>query len=811
MQSEQVNTSSKDMVYDNGNSALSIGDNGKVSPNPNNQVALLGKKRKKCLKLKRIKKKKVEVTIDFRGCFLDLPEVCSKFDPDIYTNKQKFIDSLSDLLMGGHFGQVNKLVRKEFIRRGQLLFNRFKVEYNARDLFDDATMGNSLDSVALQRQCIEEPLNKIFTQYEKSYSNDEYVTEYNNKNFYKASEVIVTDKEIKQMAKENNVSIEYKFVTEVAYSQSLEKAKILITKDDILLTEDEETLQKRQYFNISNMQKIDYQKFRTSVKAYIIKDYIFEHYVSMKIQGDEKIPIDIETTFPTEPKIKKTCPTSNVMCVGLLEPNIYTLNKGVHIPFSGNFKENDNVWAYVFKKHIEETYNVKVKFVVVGHEHGTIKKHCHLQVSMLLEVKTQILFMPGFIHIRHRYSEEIGFKVLFLFTKCKNSKLNALYYAKKEKDFQQIGYINNEFEFCYEVAYINQNGKEYVCKKLDIQKTLYINKDKNFTDDQVISYLVEGKVNLVYFNINNIKELYNTIKKGLTNVEAVHLPLEGYLLDDECGPKYVNQQGVVEYHIGKAINKWYIENVKEFQVINNDYRRRALCICGDRGIGKTFLINQFVSDKRFIKRICGSIPERFMYNGEKLLVLDDFPFEFYTKNVELLKSLLSSQECTINSKYNACVWPNGIPVVILTNDIKVLRYMSCSENFRRCVDTIYCGNVYLGPPNTKDTAYTKVNALHTLPLDMQKAFDREWMDIKNRKRKKSYMEISDSDSESNKEKLNVNNISSISIYKPKRKLISMKKPSVDMKKIDNMVFDNNGNIQVNQEYKDENDKKVKLK
>ena len=148
---------------------------------------------------------------------MDIPDCLKKCKPEVYTNKDNIVNMLCDLLMGGKGMKGKELKEKEFVKRGNILFNRFKSEFNACEYFKTMLLINTCDTYNLQRKCIADGLIHIFDEYEKTCSTSEYVTQYNNLNFYKTTEVQVNAQELKKMAKENSMSIEYK-ISQILYN-----------------------------------------------------------------------------------------------------------------------------------------------------------------------------------------------------------------------------------------------------------------------------------------------------------------------------------------------------------------------------------------------------------------------------------------------------------------------------------------------------------------------------------------------------------------------------------------------------------------
>ena len=165
------------------------------------------------------------------------------------------------------------------------------------------------------------------------------------------------------------------------------------------------------------------------------------------------------------------------------------------------------------------------------------------------------------------------------------------------------------------------------------------------------------------------------------------------------------------------IYQWFKENVLPTEL----KRRKFLVLYSEeRELGKTEFVKDLVNQdySRYIYVSGRDFHEKNFKpkeNTAKILLLDDF--EWSPCKEQILKQLLTSQECNIDGKYLNYNFKHGIPVVVTTNVKKQAENLAThSMTWNQCV--VVCIKDFIGPPHTKPKKLERRDAgIHILRAD----------------------------------------------------------------------------------------------
>ena len=156
---------------------------------------------------------------------------------------------------------------------------------------------------------------------------------------------------------------------------------------------------------------------------------------------------------------------------------------------------------------------------------------------------------------------------------------------------------------------------------------------------------------------------------------------------------------------------WY-----ERYCVNNDpvnlepkNRKKGLFVYGSRGIGKTYLckslvmeVNEDEEKNPFLVYCRGTLAwDRFKnkLNSAQLIILDDV--SFLANQKEIFKALTVGQPTNFKSNFiDNEYWNRSCPCIILSNNIRILKYFITSNEFKEDLYIISINN-YIGPPGTE--------------------------------------------------------------------------------------------------------------
>ena len=208
------------------------------------------------------------------------------------------------------------------------------------------------------------------------------------------------------------------------------------------------------------------------------------------------------------------------------------------------------------------------------------------------------------------------------------------------------------------------------------------------------------------------------VGKILSNLEKLEkAKQESIAMEEEESFQYTFPHRINElYGPNNKIYEWFKENVLPF----NLKRRKFLVLYSEeRELGKTEFVKDLVAQdySRYIYVSGLDFHEKNFKpkeNTAKILLLDDF--EWSPLKEQILKQLLTSQECNIDGKYLNYNFKHGIPVVVTTNVKKQAENLAThAMTWNQCV--VVCIKDFIGPPHTKPKKLERRYAgIHTLQL-----------------------------------------------------------------------------------------------
>ena len=97
-------------------------------------------------------------------------------------------------------------------------------------------------------------------------------------------------------------------------------------------------------------------------------------------------------------------------------------------------------------------------------------------------------------------------------------------------------------------------------------------------------------------------------------------------------------------------------------------------------------------------------------DNAKLIILDDV--NYIDKDIEIWKALTVSEPTNIRSPYHNFAWKKSLPCIMLSNNIKTLKYWTEAEDLKsRCV---FIGiDFYIGPPGSDNEENRRLDSFFT--------------------------------------------------------------------------------------------------
>lgn len=341
-------------------------------------------------------------------------------------------------------------------------------------------------------------------------------------------------------------------------------------------------------------------------------------------------------------------------------------NLKIHIP------EAPHIYPKIIEQLLNTVLEIKPTQIIVGHEHGDLKKKCHLQICIRFSEEIQKIINPGRLDIFEGDTKLVS--LLYMQQKGYNS--NALAnYCLKEGD---VEYLNN-----YGVLnkIYDEKGKLLTLKTIAVNRSL-------MTKSEAFEFLLVNDPRLVFASYCNVMK---TLEKVITPVLpefhwVIPKHLDNYMITDETG---------AQIKFMPVFMKWFDANC-----IKNPDRKQALCLYSEsRGVGKSCFARSLVNDIGYLLEYNNTFTERNLNVQYKLLLLDDMQ-DISNDNSQMWRSLVASQPTSIRAAYVNDRFELSIPCIITTNSEKMLTGFLRDPLFNKQVLSIEI-NEYMGPLGTR--------------------------------------------------------------------------------------------------------------
>ena len=332
--------------------------------------------------------------------------------------------------------------------------------------------------------------------------------------------------------------------------------------------------------------------------------------------------------------------------------------------------------------------NNSLEEIVIGHEHGDKDAKCHMQIFIMFGNRIKRQIKPNSFEID-------GIKYLYMAQTTKTpAKLRN--YCKKDKDFYEFLPSKSIKEILKEKNLLDE------LMDVDDPYDVLLNKE-NLTDNQIKNIFKNC-------SITEYKKDYMTNSKKIYETYNNYVKIEVEIPEFKWNfPKhiytYLEDNYDVENKYTKVYTKlygWY----KTYCEPEGYFRRKALFLFSlQGGVGKSYFARSLVPEisicnSPYYVYCRGSLDgSEFLRKNKtaKLVILDDI--NYIDKDIEIWKALTVSEPTNIRSPYYNFPWKHSLPCVMMSNNIKTLKYWMEAEDLKsRC---IFVGvDFYIGPPGT---------------------------------------------------------------------------------------------------------------
>lgn len=362
-------------------------------------------------------------------------------------------------------------------------------------------------------------------------------------------------------------------------------------------------------------------------------------------------------------------------------------NMFIHFPITRDVVINNLILCLYNLKLSEEIINC----IVIGHEHGEEKGKCHMQIYIEFDKKVRKILQPGSFSINN-------VKYLYIFQHAKSPK-KLQEYCKKGNDF-------SEFLPCKKIKEILRENN-MISELEDVDDPYDILLNKNDLSNEQIKNLFQ-KCNISEYKKTYLvyaKKIYDTYSNFIRKTEDTidfKWNFPKHMLDVLSQEIDLSNRIFMTY---KKLFEWY----KEYCIIDQNVikRRKALFLFSLRGgLGKSFFARSLVPEinicnSPFYVYCRGSLDAgEFLKkeNTARIVILDDI--NYIDKDIEIWKALAVSEPTNIRSPYHNIPWMKSLPCVLLSNNIKTLKYWMETDDLKnRCV--FVSVDFYIGPPGTE--------------------------------------------------------------------------------------------------------------
>lgn len=373
-------------------------------------------------------------------------------------------------------------------------------------------------------------------------------------------------------------------------------------------------------------------------------------------------------------------------------------DRNIHFPIT-----KEQVLLNLLKSFYDNKIGNKnlINEIVVGHEHGTENGKCHMQIFISFESKIRKMIKPNKFTV-----DGINYLYMAQSTKTPQKLRN---YCKKNHDFYEI--MPSE-----SIADILKKNN-ILDKLMDVEDPydMLLNKE-NLSDDQI-------KTIFKNCNVTEYKKDYMTNAKKIYDTYNNYIKIEVENPDFKWNfPNHIYEYLEDNYDIDNKFTKVYSKLYGWFKTYcepNGYFRRKALFLFSlQGGVGKSYFARSLVPEIN----ICNS-PYYVYCRGSldasefirkdktaKLVILDDV--NYIDKDIEIWKALTVSEPTNIRSPYYNFPWKHSLPCIMMSNNIKTLKYWMEAEDLKsRC---IFVGvDFYIGPPGTDKEENHKVDSFLT--------------------------------------------------------------------------------------------------
>lgn len=378
------------------------------------------------------------------------------------------------------------------------------------------------------------------------------------------------------------------------------------------------------------------------------------------------------------------------------------LNNNIHFPITKEILII-NLLKDLYDKNIANKNNLSC--LIAGHEHGDENNKCHLQIFIQFDSKIRKDIKPGkFIINNNTY--------LYMSQRCKNpGKLRN--YCKKDNDFYEINPDKPIKELLKESGLLNE------LMDVDDPYDIMLNKE-DLSEKQIKNIFKDCKITEYKKDfMTNSKKIYETYNNYIK--EEYDYPEFKWNF-----PKHMYEQISDDFNNEKLETKTYTKLYTWFKTYcepEGYFRRKALFLFSlAGGVGKSYFARSLVPEIS----ICNSPyyvycrgtldASEFIRKNKtaKIIILDDV--NYIDKDIEIWKALTVSEPTNIRTPYHNFPWKNSLPCIMLSNNIKTLKYWMETEDLKsRC---IFIGiNFYIGPPGTDNEENHKLDMLLTCDIE----------------------------------------------------------------------------------------------
>ena len=361
------------------------------------------------------------------------------------------------------------------------------------------------------------------------------------------------------------------------------------------------------------------------------------------------------------------------------------LNMEIHFPVAKDI---------VFYNLLKTFYNKGIcnknalDYAIVAHEHGDEKRKCHMQIFLTFDKKIQRQIKPGNFMIND---------VTYLYM-AQNAKTPAKLrnYCRKTGDFVEFMPQSSIKDILKENNMIDE------LVDVDDPYDLLLNKE-DLSDKQIKSIfkncqVTEYKKDFMS-NSKKIYETYNTYIKIEKEVPDFKWQFPQHIFKHvEDFSDSIDSKSITFV----KLYTWF----KTYCEPEGYFRRKALFLFSLKGgVGKSYFARSLVPEisicnSPYYVYCRGSLDaSEFMRKDKtaKLVILDDV--NYIDKDIEIWKALTVSEPTNIRSPYYNFPWKHSLPCIMLSNNIKTLKYWLEAEDLKtRC---LFIGiDFYIGPPET---------------------------------------------------------------------------------------------------------------